>query len=234
MKEFVVLAAAIILVGIAFVLTDFDRIPMRQDFDIESLGAQMSMLLFIALILERSQEVIMTALRGAGGDKHDREVSLAHGEIAKREAELTQPGTDRTALRTELSGLREQEATAKKHQDAFRAETRRQALMVGVILGLITSLLGFRVLSNALDFDSIDPEVLSAVEGEAATTTPETAQRPGIEDVENQTRFIQLFDIILTGLLLAGGSDGIHKIARAVTDFAESASDKSKKSAAIA
>lgn len=92
-------------------------------------------------------------------------------------------------------------AALKKQLHDFKLGTRRYAFLLAVSLGVIASLLGVRGLENLV-----------------SANTPLSAPAKG-------------FDVVLTGLLLGGGADGIHKPVKAFTDYMNMISKKSQAAA---
>ena len=82
---------------------------------------------------------------------------------------------------------------AKAVRATFRAKTMRLAMVGGLALGVVISALGFRVMQPLIDITSL----------------PDGLQRSVFDFV----------DIVLTGAVLAGGSDGIHKLAEVYRTF---------------
>jgi hypothetical protein len=101
----------------------------------------------------------------------------------------------------EIEALRkENQPTDKKEAwlTNYKLETRQYAFFLAVTLGIIASLLGFRGLANLLE---AAPSVGSP---------------------------LAFFDIILTGAVIGGGADGIHKPVKAFTDSMEKVSKNAK------
>ena len=86
----------------------------------------------------------------------------------------------------------------QKELKNHKLTSRRWAFFCAVVFGLIASVLGVRGLYGLLD----------------SSSPPSTA--------------FNIFDILLTGIVLGGGADGIHKIVRAFTDYMEMISRKSQ------
>lgn len=93
-----------------------------------------------------------------------------------------------------LKALRELEVECQK----YRADTHRFALRLGFILGVAVSAVGVRTLEGLLAPGALPP-----------TLSP-----------FHQTAFHTL-DVLLTGGVIAGGSDAIHKLIQLVTTFLE-------------
>jgi hypothetical protein len=89
-------------------------------------------------------------------------------------------------------------AALERQLHEYKLANRRIAFFLAVMLGLIAALLGFRGL-------------------EALFATP-----PGAGSS------LQFFDIVLTGVVIAGGADGIHTPVQAFTDYMERISKNAK------
>jgi len=87
-------------------------------------------------------------------------------------------------------------ATARAQSVTYRAETKEMALLVGFAFGVFVSLAGVRALHGLLA-DSAPTGTLFTVA-----------------------------DIVVTGAMLAGGSEGIHRMANAFTSFMDSLSSR--------
>lgn len=87
----------------------------------------------------------------------------------------------------------------------YKATTGRIAFLSGVSAGVLISIVGVRVLYPLTDL------------GLAQTTE----QLPGAQLV-----FFNLVDVFLTGGLIGGGSEGIHKIVAVITDFLDKTRQK--------
>lgn len=92
---------------------------------------------------------------------------------------------------------------AQKEKREWRAGTRSIAMWLGFILGIIVSAVGIRTLGSIIDISMI-------------------------EDNNAQVFAFGIVDIVLTGGLLAGGSDGIHKISELFRNFFESQSAQAR------
>jgi hypothetical protein len=87
---------------------------------------------------------------------------------------------------------------ARARLQAYKSQTQRLAFLLSVGLGVLAGLLGVRALSNLLAKDA------------------------------HPVPAFEILDIALTGLVIGGGADGIHKIVKAVTDYMEMISRKSQ------
>jgi hypothetical protein len=103
-------------------------------------------------------------------------------------------------LRTQIRSTSNKKTTEELRLElnVYRGRTRRYAFGVAVVFGLGAALVGVRALQNL------------------------------IAENETVTYAFEFFDVVITGLILAGGADGIHKIVTAFTDYAEMISRKTQ------
>jgi hypothetical protein len=92
--------------------------------------------------------------------------------------------------------------TARKEVSKYKRTTGRYSFLGGVSAGILISCIGIRVLNPLVDWDT--------------------------EMVGGQQTFFNIIDIIITGGLLGGGSDGIHKIMNVILGFLEKTSELMK------
>jgi hypothetical protein len=102
---------------------------------------------------------------------------------------------------------------AQRVLDFYRLETQRIAFVLSFALAVIAALVGVRVLQPLLD-----PAAVSATRG--------------ARDQQAQLFWLRNLDILLTGLLMAGGADGIHRIITTFTAFLDSTRDRISNSVA--
>lgn len=124
----------------------------------------MAPLFLVALIIERTLEVFLTAWRAEKADE------------------------------LEFSA-RDKSAEGQRALIAYKGVTRRIAFLCGFTLGAVAAAVGMRILEML-----VDP---------AAFTTLGTSQKC----------LFRGLDIVLSGALLGGGSDGLHKLISVFTDF---------------
>ncbi len=84
----------------------------------------------------------------------------------------------------------------------FKAKTRRIAFLFSLAIGMMISIVGIRVLRS---LTSVDANPLGT-----------------------QRTLFDLVDIILTGALIGGGSEGVHRVMAVITDFLDGARDRVK------
>lgn len=112
-----------------------------------------------------------------------------------------QGGRDRLELALETLMDSEEDTTELRHQlSAYRGGTRCAALLTSMVAGVLLSALGLRSLELLVDAD-----MLAAFPA---------WQQTGLAAI----------DVVITGALLAGGADGIHKIISTFTTFLDESS----------
>lgn len=93
---------------------------------------------------------------------------------------------------------------ATQAQIDYHSDTRRIALWTALVVGLVVSAVGVRTLQALVDSASL--QSLGKYQRDA----------------------FLLLDVFLTGGLIAGGSEGIHKLTQVYSDFMDSTSQKVK------
>lgn len=104
-----------------------------------------------------------------------------------------------------LRGATAELEDAKRQERQYRCVTRQIALWVGLTLGLLVSGVGLRALETL-----IDPNGWSA----------------------SQASAFRLVDVVLTSGVIAGGSEGIHRIATVFDNFMSATAHRAKGTAA--
>jgi hypothetical protein len=194
-KIFFIILLALIIIAAFYFTVGF--VEFRTDIG-SSIGTILGSLLIIALLLERALDVFLTTWRAEGSEKLDSEIK----EIKQKIDQLKKAGKPETDsdVKTETGSL------SKKNQEklAYRSKTRIIAMWSSLILGVVVSAIGFRVLATLVD--------------------PGSYAGMGYK----QKNFFEFVDILMTGGLLAGGSDGIHKIMDLYRVFMEGSSARVK------
>jgi len=154
----------------------------------------LALLLFIALVFERFMEVFISTWFSPGEANLKNRISKNKKHISWLEKNQN------------FDSPKEKDNTFKKAIDevamaeddliSHKSRVKRIALASSFLLGLFIAATGIRAIE------------------------------PLIESVPDniQGSFFRLFDILLTGGLIAGGSEGIHKITQFLTDFFEKSS----------
>ena len=111
-----------------------------------------------------------------------------------------QPQPNQAQLTAAVNALEQ----AEQERTTYKSQTQRLALWTGLTLGLLVSAVGIRTLQTL-----VTPEGLS--------TLP-----------QGQVVVLHVVDVLLTGGLIAGGSEGIHKVTQVYTNFMEASAKRAK------
>jgi hypothetical protein len=109
---------------------------------------------------------------------------------------------------------------AQRALDFYRLHTQRLAFVLSFTLAVVTALVGFRVLGPLMNAAS-----LKGLKDLAALAGAQHAPA-GAATAAHQLLWFNRLDIVLAGLLMAGGADGIHQIVTTFTSFLESTRDR--------
>ena len=228
----------ILLIIISFLVVTFSTWLSSQPFTLKPFGLNdviqvLTLPLFISLLLERSLEVFITTWRGPYVEQLDISIQQDKYLIDEkiRLIQSQQKQTPMTSLQlNEFTGLppegmsfeqqiidnftQQQEEALKilnpeienlnekqRRRAAYKSDTRIIALWTSLLFGLLMSAIGIR---------SIEPLVFI--------------------DSNNliQVVIFRCLDALLTGGLIAGGSEGIHKIIQVFINFMEATSKQIK------
>ncbi|WZF19002.1 hypothetical protein WKK05_06540 [Nostoc sp. UHCC 0302] len=228
----------ILLIIISFLVVTFSTWLSSQPFTLKPFGLNdviqvLTLPLFISLLLERSLEVFITTWRGPYVEQLDISIQQDKYLIDEkiRLIQSQQKQTPTTSLQlNEFTGLppegmsfeqqiidnftQQQEEALKilnpeidnlnekqRQRAAYKSDTRIIALWTSLLFGLLMSAIGIR---------SIEPLVFI--------------------DSNNliQVVIFRCLDALLTGGLIAGGSEGIHKIIQVFINFMEATSQQIK------
>jgi hypothetical protein len=105
-------------------------------------------------------------------------------------------------LRADRAGSAEVKAL-RLRLNQFRHETRMYSLAVSVVLGILVSLAGVRALAAVVESGQIEQGYW-------------------------HNGFFNVLDVLITGALLSGGADAIHKIVSTFTTFMEATKSRVK------
>jgi len=172
--------AAIALLAAVAIAAGFSGLELN-DAGLTLFGQVLGTLLMLSAVLERGLDVLLSIPLAEDSEKHRTAVAERQGIFDK--AQETAQQQDTTIPQDVIDALER----AKAARALFRARTMRVAMVAGLVLGIVVSAIGFRVLRTL-----IDPTTLAA------------------DSV--QLWVFDFVDIVLTGAVLAGGSDGIHKL----------------------
>ncbi len=187
---------ALAILASPFFVTGLVQIELDTQQGFDDVLSTFGKLFIVAVLMERAVEVILSTLRSAGADRLDGEMSGIEKEIQEAERErLRETATvdERKAAEVRIETSRSALALLVEQRGAFRAGSRIYALWIGVIMGLLVAAVGIRFLGTIV--------ILPA----------------GIAPA--QKSWFVVIDILLTGMLLAGGSDAFNKVTKTVGAF---------------
>jgi hypothetical protein len=165
----------------------------------EQIGRTLLSLALVALIFERALEVIIGSWRGPGAAELESELSALNDALEFLPKDVALSAGDRADREKTLV---EAKSDALARTVAYRCATKRLALHASFLLGLAVAVAGLRTVEPSIVF----PEDVPALQAAA----------------------LKMLDALLTGGVIAGGSEGIHKIMQVFTDFAQATSKRAK------
>ena len=197
----------VLLTVVVYTSIEFDEV-LFNPVTIDSIVGLLTPLFVIALFLERTQEVFISTWRKIGRDELEsgkartkQDLSAAENQLTTLQQANAAPG-DLQEAQSQVDILGAQLVDKENEITLYKGETRRTAFLVGITAGILVSVVGVRVLHPLMDADF---------------------ELAGLQDVAFDS-----LDIFITGGLLGGGSDGIHKGVSVITDFLDATRDKMK------
>ena len=176
-----------------------DSVSFRN-FETVNIPQLLGLLLLVALFQERTLEVFITTLREPYAVKLDHDIQKYEKDVSDVKKRVKDECQDDPAMNEAVRILE----NAEQERMKYKSTTQRIALLAGLALGLLISAVGVRTLQTFAD--PIASQGLSRV----------------------QAVVFRIVDVLLTGGLIAGGSEGIHKIANIYNAFTEKAANKGK------
>jgi len=194
-----VISLLVVIILVSVLLAVFKPVPVvLKPIVLAEVTQLLTSLILVALFLERAMEVFITVLRGPEAKLLEAELRGAQREkIALNKTPQGTPG-----LEEKMANNLVRESTCQKNFTQYKSVTQRYALWAGFIAGLAISLVGVRTLNTLI--------------------TPESYAALGAQ----QKNFFDAFDILISGGLIAGGSDGLHKILQVFLDFIDLTSSR--------
>ncbi|NOZ54370.1 MAG: hypothetical protein GXP08_14770 [Gammaproteobacteria bacterium] len=156
-------------------------------------------LILISLFVERAIEVFLSAWRSAGADALDRKIEIIEKKLKKI---IDSHENYRDAVATlEYQDNQNNLELVQTTRTQYRADSRFISQWFGLGIGVTIAFVGIRVLDNVVSATSLSGS--------------------------QQTAFI-IVDIILTGAVIAGGSNSINKIMKVYNSFMETTVKRTK------
>jgi hypothetical protein len=226
----------VLLIIISFLVVTLSTWLSSKPFILKPFGLNdiiqlLSLQLFISLLLERSLEVFITTWRGPSIEQLDISIQQKKALLSEKIRLMAEQQNQFPSVQSsQISGLppegmsleqqiiqnftQNQQEPLKifkpqiddinekeRQRAAYKSDTRTIALWTSLLFGLLMSAIGIR---------SIEPLV--------------------VMDLDNpiQVVIFRCLDALLTGGLIAGGSEGIHKLIKVFIDFMEATSKQIK------
>ncbi len=188
-----------------------------KDSVLSELGNVIVVFSFISLALQSSLGVFVSNWRRQNKIDFQREISILKTDLDELKTQLEEPikvslteasqtrvdlrGAELTKLREQLAQTKVSLKNAENNLDLYTEQTRNIISRLSLLAGIIISLAGVRILQ---------PFTNVTLEGEQLT-------------------LFNAIDILLTGGLLAGGTEGVHRLTKvyeSITDLSKTVGKK--------
>ncbi|NJK36333.1 MAG: hypothetical protein HC825_05750 [Oscillatoriales cyanobacterium RM1_1_9] len=222
----------VLLVGTLIPASLTPSLFVLKPFGWEDVGQLLTFLILVALFLERALEVFITTWRRPGEEIFDNRIQACERKIAElknqidakvahsktvavsenfpsndpmmpeQRVEVTQTPGDVSELQNWLGKKLIDLEGINANRREYKSQTRKVALWTALFVGVLLSGVGIRALETLVvlkDFPNGDQPIF----------------------YNQQMGIFRVLDTILTGGLIAGGSEGIHKITQVFTTFLE-------------
>ena len=200
--RYIRLLGVLLLVGVSLIAWFAKPTALRFGQNIlKDFPTMFGYLILISLFVERAIEVFLSAWRSADADEMDRKIAYIRKRITGNVTSTENQHTDAPSDNTEIERLTDDLESLEMKRTRYRADSRFISHWLGLIIGVLVALVGVRILSNIVD--------ISTISG-------------------NQAGLFVIVDILLTGAVLAGGSEAINKIVKVYNSFMIATVDKSK------
>ncbi len=167
--------------------------------DPSTFGKTFGLLILMAVFVERATEVLINMRRGETRAQIDASVQKAQADLDQARQDAEQDATKSGEVQPAINAL----AAQQEQLGLSKKQTNVEASIPSVILGLLIALAGVRSIGMFVDISDITDK--------------------------NQQILLLLVDIYLTGFLIGGGADGIHKILNAFIKYFNDVPDPYKK-----
>ena len=192
-KRYSRLWGALLLVVVSAIAWDIGPVTLPFKPEIQkTFPTMVGYLLLISLFVERAIEVFLSALRSGGADHLDRKLANTKEQIAEQVAAMEGDVADKGEIARELKTARIDLKKLEKERIQYRANSRFISQWMGLGFGIFVSMVGIRVLGNLVDESKL---------------------------VGDQAAIFLLVDIILSGAVLAGGSEAINKLMKVYNSY---------------
>ena len=194
MKSRLILVAVVIVAALAVTLSLTVGALALKPISMKRITEVLQVVFVLALCVERGVAVFVEAWRGPA---EAAVLSAVHAAV--REVELVrarlQDVSAASAATTRLELAEDQAAV-------YAAHTRKIQVCAGIVAGVLISAAGVRLFEEFVVFRTPLPRLIDHVAAGILNT----------------------LNVLITGALIGGGSDLIHKILKALTDFLDATS----------
>jgi hypothetical protein len=189
---------ACLLVGALVLAYNVNNVEIKP-FASDRVGGLLTTLFVLALFVERTLEVFITAWRGKETVRGENNIQAGNQALARdpRDEQL--------------------QASAKEKVDwlaDYKSETQAIALRSGLVLGILIAAVGVRSFDVFVDQPTASPTADSIVQSWYRV-------KAGI---------FRALDALVSGGIIGGGSEAIHKIMNVITEFLDATAKKVKNS----
>jgi hypothetical protein len=158
----------------------------------------LGVLLAVCMFFERAIEVFLSAFRSGEADRLDHQIDRA----TQRYNSLVDPKRAVAANLADIERASKALDDAREMRVEYRIASRAVALWSGLCGGLLVSLAGFRMLRPLLDKASFD--------------------------IVAHDHLFKAVDVLITGALIAGGSDAINRMSKLYGTFMDTVNKKTR------
>lgn len=181
----------ILLVGALALASKVGDLAINKGLSVGDVTKLLTTFFVLALFVERTLEVFITAWRGQETVKRENEIQAANQALA-------QNSTD--------SALQEAVKTQKNWLSEYKCETQAIALRSALVLGILIAAVGVR---------SFNIFVARPVAADPTTFW-----------YNLQAGTFNVLDVLVSGGIIGGGSDAIHKMMNVITKFFDATAKK--------
>ena len=184
---------AILLVGGLVLASNVGHLSLNKNLGAGDVTKLLATFFVLALFVERTLEVFITAWRGEKTVKGEDELQTAKQALAQNPADTTLQASVKD--KTEWSV-------------GYKCETQAIALRAGLVLGILIAAVGIR------SFDIF--------------VAPLTVVHEDTFWFNMQAGTFNVVDVLVSGGIIGGGSDAIHKMMNIITEFFDATAKKVK------
>ncbi len=184
-----------------------------KSFGFDEVAQLLTFLALIALFLERALEVFINTWRRPREEEIENDIQSCERIIAELKTKADS-GVSAVESASENS-TKDELGKLLLNRAKYKSQTRKVALWTALFIGLLISGVGIRSLETLINLK------------ELKEFPPD--QQPIF--YAEQVCIFRVLDTLLTGGLIAGGSDGIHKITQVLAVFLEETRNKIQRQA---